>query len=127
MTNNRFFALLGFFTLAAVVGALACHYLLPIDYAKWLTGGTILLFISFCLVLFYLGKRTARAENKFLFTNVFMGVTMVKLFLCVGLIAAYALLGSPANKLFVIPFFLSYTIYTALEITFLMKLARETS
>ena len=127
MTNNRFLTLLCFFTLAAVVGALACHYLLPIGYALPLTVGTIVLFIAFCGGLFYLGKRTARAENKFLFTNVFMGATMLKLFMCGGLIAAYVFLGSPENKLFVVPFFLSYMVYTALEVTFLMKLSGETS
>ncbi len=127
MTYNRFFILLGFFTLAAIVGALTSHYLLPIAYALPLTIVTIVLFIAFCGGLFYLGKRTARAKNKFLFTNVFMGVTMLKLFICCGLIAAYIFLGHPENKLFVVPFFISYLVYTTLEITFLIKLARETS
>ena len=127
MTYNRFFILLGFFTLTAIIGALTSHYLLPIAYALPLTIVTIVLFVAFCGGLFYLGKRTARAKNKFLFTNVFMGVTMLKLFICGGLIAAYIFLGHPENKLFVVPFFISYLVYTTLEITFLIKLARETN
>jgi hypothetical protein len=126
MTYNRFFTLLGIFTLIAIVGASICHYFLPISYALPLTVATIVLFIVFCGGLFYLGKRTARAKNKMLFTNVFMGVTMLKMFACGGMIGAYAYLSSPENKLFVVPFFLSYMVYTLLEITFLVKLARET-
>ncbi len=123
MTNARFYSLLGMFTAAAATLALGSHWLLPIDYAIPLTVGTILLLGSFCAGLFWLAKRTVASENKYLFTNVFMGVTMLKLFLCGGLIGAYVLLGAPANKLFVVPFFLSYLVYTGLEILFLIKLA----
>jgi len=127
MTYARFFKLLGIFTAIAVVFSVICHFLLPINYAIPLTVGTILLFCAFCVGLFWLGDRTARAENKFLFTNVFMGVTMLKLFICGGLIAAYFFLAAPENKFFVVPFFLTYLVYTALEIIFLIKLAGDTA
>ncbi|MFT5997606.1 MAG: hypothetical protein ACI81P_000051 [Neolewinella sp.] len=127
MTYSRFFTLLGIFTAVAVVISLICHALLPLGYAIPLTVGTILLFCAFCIGLFWVGSRTANAENKYLFSNVFMGVTMLKLFLCGGLIAAYFFLGEPENKLFVVPFFLSYLVYTTLEIVFLIKLAGNTA
>lgn len=127
MTYKQFFAYLGSFTLVAILCAMAFHYWLPIAYAVPFTTATIVVFIAFCVGLFHLGKRTAGAENKFLFTNVFMGVTMLKMFVCGGAIAAYAYLAGPENKLFVVPFFLSYIVFTALEVTFLMKLARKTS
>jgi hypothetical protein len=127
MTYARFFTLLGIFTTVAVVISLICHYVLPIDYAIPLTVGTILLFCAFCVGLFWVGNRTARSENKFLFTNVFMGVTMLKLFLSGGLISAYFFMTEPENKLFVVPFFLSYLVYTILEIVFLIKLAGNTA
>jgi hypothetical protein len=127
MTYARFFTLLGIFTALAVVISLICHALLPIGYAIPLTVGTILLFCTFCIGLFWVGSRTAQAENKYLFTNVFMGVTMLKLFLCGGVIGAYVFLGEPENKFFVIPFFLNYLVYTTLEIIFLLKLAGNTA
>lgn len=123
MTYPRFFSYLAVFTLVAIFAAAASHYLLAIDYALPLTVGTIFLFILFCVGLFWISSRTAGADNKFLFTNVFMVATMLKLFLCGGIIAAYAILAEPENKLFVVPFFLSYLIYTTLEIVFLVKLA----
>lgn len=127
MTYPRFFQLLALCTACAVAGAVLAHYLLPIAYALPFTVMTIVFYILFCLGLFFLGKRTAGAENKMLFTNVFMGVTMVKMFASGGMIAAYALLATPENKLFVVPFFVSYLLYTLLEIIFLMKLARVTA
>jgi hypothetical protein len=52
-----------------------------------------------------------------------MGITMVKLFLCGGTMVAYVVLAEPENKLFVVPFFLSYLVYTSLEVMVLVKLA----
>jgi hypothetical protein len=126
MTDARFYTLLALFSAGAAAAAAAAHFLLPIGYALPLTFGSIVMFIIITLVMYYAGKRTAGSENKFLFTNVFMGVTMLKFFLCGGTIAAYALLAAPENKLFVVPFFSSYLIYTALEIVFLLKLSGMT-
>lgn len=127
MTYPRFYTLLAIFTAVAAAAAVVAHLLLSIGYAVPLTVGSILMFVAICAGMFYVGKRTAGSENKFMFTNAFMGITMFKLFLCGGLIAAYAFLGAPENKLFVVPFFLSYLIYTVLEIIFLVKLAGNTS
>ncbi|TXF91529.1 hypothetical protein FUA23_02195 [Neolewinella aurantiaca] len=127
MTYSRFFVLLAIFTVIAAAAAAVAHLFLPISFAIPLTIGAIVLLMGISVLMFYAGQRTAAAENKFLFTNAFMGVTMIKFFLCGGLIAAYALLAEPENKLFVVPFFSTYLIYTALEIVFLVKLAGNTS
>jgi len=127
MTYARFFTLLALFTAIAALCAVAAHYFLPIGYALPLTVGTIFFFIGVCSVMFYFGKRTAGADNKMLFTNVFMGLTMAKMFLSGAAIGVYAYLARPDSKLFIIPFFVSYVIYTVLEIMFLFRLARITS
>lgn len=127
MTHTRFYTLLALFTAGAVAAAAIPHFFLPIGYALPLTVGIILMFVAITLVMFYAGKRTAGSENKLLFTNVFMGLTMLKFFLCGGTIAAYVLLSTPENKLFIIPFFSSYIIYTVLEVIFLLKLSGTTS
>ncbi len=127
MTSQRFYTLLAIFTAVAVAAAVAAHLLLSIGYALPLTIGTVLLFIAISVAMFYIGKRTARSENKYLFTNAFMGITMLKLFLCAGIILGYVFLGNPKDKLFIIPFFATYFIYTVLEVTFMIRLASETS
>jgi hypothetical protein len=123
MTNSRFYSLLGIFSLVAILAAAACHYWLPLDYALPLTIGTIVGLLLLTVVIFLISKRTAAAENKHLFGNAFMGITMVKLFLCGGTMVAYVVLAEPENKLFVVPFFLSYLVYTSLEVMVLVKLA----
>ncbi|MEM1358621.1 MAG: hypothetical protein AAGF89_10490 [Bacteroidota bacterium] len=125
MTYSRFFSLLAIFTLIALGGVAAAHALLPLAYAVPLSSVAVVLLLVLCIGIFWLGKRTATSENKFLFGNVFMGVTMLKLFLCGGLIGAYIYLGNPENKYFVIPFFFAYLVYTVLEIVCLVKLAAE--
>jgi hypothetical protein len=126
MTYPRFFRLFAAAALIAAGGALTCHALLPLDYAVPLTVGIFLLLASLSLAIFWIGKRTATAKNKFLFGNAFLGITMIKLFLCGGLAAAYILLGAPENKLFIIPFFLIYLTFTLLEVVVLVKIAADT-
>lgn len=125
MTYSRFFSLLAIFSLVAVGGVVAAHALLPLTYAIPLSSTAIVLLLLLCVGIFWLGKRTANSENKFLFGNVFMGVTMLKLFVCGGLIGSYIYLGNPENKYFVVPFFFAYLVYTILEIVCLVKLAAE--
>ena len=123
MTNSRFYSLLGIFSLLAIVATGICHYLLPLDYALPLTIGALMGLLLLSVGIFFVSKRTAVAENKYLFGNAFMGITTLKLFLCGGTLAAYILLGNPENKLFVIPFFLIYLTYTILEVLVLVRLA----
>lgn len=126
MTYSQFFTLFAVAALIAAGGAMICHALLPLDYALPLTAGIFILLALLSIGIFWVGKRTAAAKNKFLFGNAFMGLTMVKLFLCGGVAAAYILLGAPENKLFIIPFFLIYLSFTLLEVVALVRLAATT-
>ena len=78
-----------------------------------------------CALMFWLGKRTASADNKLLFGNVFMGMTGLKMFLCAGVLVAYIMLGDPPNSLFVIPVFFVYFVFTLLEVVALVMISRE--
>jgi hypothetical protein len=123
MTTSRFFFLLGLVTLVAVLGVVGCHLLLPLDYALPFSVATGVLFVLICTALFFLGRRSAGAENKMLFSNVFLGATLVKMLLCGVLVVGYAILGEPESKLFIVPFFWLYAVYTAFEVYFLMRLS----
>ncbi|MEM7575742.1 MAG: hypothetical protein AAF433_22755 [Bacteroidota bacterium] len=90
-----------------------------------LTVIAIVLFILLSLAMYYLGDRTAKATNRHLFTSVTMGFTFLKMMASAGLILVYALLFEPADKLFVLPFFLIYLLYSAFELIFMIKLARQ--
>ncbi len=123
MLTSRFLLLLAAVTVLAVAGVAACHALLPIGYALPFSIATLLLFLVVSVVIFFLGRRSAGATNKHLFSNVFMGATMVKMLLCGMLVAGYVILGEPASKLFIVPFFWLYLVYTGFEVYFLMKLS----
>ena len=123
MLTSRFFGLLAAVSGLAALGAFLCHWLLPIDYAVPFTIATGLVFAFICVALFFLGRRSAGAENRMLFSNVFLGLTMVKMLLCGMLVVGYVLLGEPASKLFIVPFFWLYLVYTGFEVYFLMKLS----
>lgn len=125
MTYPRFFLSLAATTLVAALLAAFAHYYLEISYAMPLTVGMIVLMIILSVAIFVLGKRTATADNKFLFGNVFMGATLVKMFACGGIVVTYILLAKPPGKMFIVPFFTTYFCFTLLEIIFLVILAGE--
>lgn len=74
--------------------------------------------------MYYAGRNAARSSNKNDFTNIIMGFTMGKMVLSFVLIFAYLKLVEPADKIFVLPFFSIYLIYTVFETYFMMKLGR---
>ena len=127
MPTARFFTLLAAVSGLAALGAFGCHYFLEIDYAVPFTIATGLVFAFLCVLLFFLGRRSAGAENRMLFSNVFLGLTMVKMLLCGMLVVGYVILAEPGNKLFIVPFFYLYLVYTAFEVYFLMKLSAVVS
>ncbi len=102
----------------AQVAVLAPHWILSLV--------AIILFFLLSVGVFYLGKYTARSTNRHTFTNVILGFTIVKMFLSGGGILMYALLAEPQDKLFILPFFLIYLLYTVFEVYVLIRLAQET-
>ena len=123
MTYRQFFIWLAVTTGLATVAAVVAHQLLDIGFATALTVTVILLLTALTGLLFFLGKRTAGAENKHLFGNIFMALTMLQMFLVGGTVAAFFVLGNPSNKLFVVPFFTSYLLYAVFQVVCLVILA----
>ena len=123
MPTSRFLYLLGGVSLLALAGLALCHWLLPIDYALPFSVLTLLLFLGITVALFFVGRRSAGAKNRMLFGNVFLAATIAKMFLCGMLVVGYVILGEPTSKLFIVPFFWLYLVYTGFEVYFLMKLS----
>lgn len=112
-------------TLLAFAGGVGIYLALDVAYATPVIIGMGVLLAIVCALMFWLGKRTAGSENKFLFGNIFMGMTGLKMFLCAGVLMAYIMLMNPPNSLFVIPVFFVYLVYTTLEVVALVMLSRE--
>lgn len=127
MQNKQFWQILVVVTLATALISAALHAL-PKLLPHWpLSLLAIFIFTVLSILIYFLGKRAATATNKHLFTNVVMGFTLVKMLFSGLAVVAYTLLAEPANKLFVLPFFLIYGIYTSLEVYVMVRLARQTA
>ena len=81
-------------------------------------------FMLLSIVMYYAGRKAAYSSNKHDFTNIIMGFTMGKMALSFMLIFAYLKLAEPTDKIFILPFFAIYLIYTIFETYFMMKLSR---
>ena len=126
MTDGRFYKGLGLTTLVAVGGAAGLHALMDLDYALGLTVTAIVVLALACVGMFYAGRWAAGHRNKFMFNNVFLGLTMVKMFGAGIAVVVFALVAEPVNKLFVLPFFLVYLIFSVYEVYTLVVVARRT-
>jgi hypothetical protein len=89
-----------------------------------LAWGSLAAFILLSIAMYFAGRRAALSTNKHDFTNVLMGFTAGKMFLSIAAIYGYHQLAQPATKLFIVPFFSIYLIYTIFESYFMMRLGR---
>lgn len=93
----------------------------PYNTLAW---GSLVAFIALSAAMYAAGQRAAQSSNKNDFTTVLMGFTAGKMFLAIIAIYGYNQLAQPATKLFIVPFFSVYFIYTAFETYFMMRLGR---
>lgn len=124
MSARSFYQQLAFISIPTAIAIYFVHripILAPHSLFSWIS---ILLFIGLCIFMFYVGRKTALSKNKNDFTNAFLIFLMVKLFSCAILAIAYLKVVEPETKLFVLPFFGLYIIYTTFEVVFLTKLGR---
>jgi len=125
MSYQQFFLGLAISTLLAVGGVFGLTTAFDVRYAMPVIIGMGILLASICVIMFWLGKRTASAENKHLFGNVFIGMTGFKMFLCAGVLIGYIFIAKPPDSMFIIPVFLVYLAYTVLEVISLIRLSGE--
>lgn len=88
---------------------------------SWLS---LALFVGLSVLMYYVGKRSAKSENKNDFTSIVLGFTIGKMFLSIMVIYVYLMLAQPEGKWFVLPFFIVYFMFTAFETYFMMRLGK---
>jgi hypothetical protein len=125
MKLNTF--LIRLFVLSLVV-ALALFVLHSMEeFAPYflLSWGSFIFFIFFSFCIFLLGRKGAASKNKQLFSQIFLGATVIKLFVSLSLVLAYFFTTNPASKFFILPFFFVYFCYTVFEVYFMTKLGNS--
>ncbi len=84
----------------------------------------IAFFVLWSAVMFFSIHKKDNSKP-YTFINAVMVFTMGKLILSAVLIVVYFKVTEPASKIFILPFFATYIIYTIFETRFMMKLGRR--
>lgn len=124
MSSTSFYKQLLFISLPTTVAMILVHQLPILKPHMGIGFASLAFFIALSISMFYAGKAAASSPNKNAFTNAFLIFLMLKLFLCASLSIGYLKIAKPDTKLFVLPFFALYIIYTTFEVLFLIKLGQ---
>ncbi|GAB5555360.1 MAG: hypothetical protein Sapg2KO_49510 [Saprospiraceae bacterium] len=124
MENSTFYKQLIFISAPTAVAVYFIHQIPALQEHLSLGWISLGFFIGLSVFMFLVGKRAAASENKNNFTNAFLIFLMLKLFLCASLMIGYLKIFEPETKLFILPFFSLYIIYTIFEVFFLIKLGK---
>ena len=125
MPTNTFFRqlfILSAVTAIALFGINQLEVLYPYRLFSWIS---LAFFIILTLAMFFVGLWTAKSNNKNAFTGTILGFTFAKIVLSFVVVLAYHQVAQPTSKAFVIPFFITYLVYTAFETWFMMELGRQ--
>ncbi|MGB0861505.1 MAG: hypothetical protein ACPG19_06385 [Saprospiraceae bacterium] len=125
MRHQKFFGQLAFcFGLSVIVIALL-NYLPVLQAHQLLSWLSLLFFTIISLAAYFFGIHSANSSNKNDFNNVFIILTTTKLLLSLFLVWFYQIFTEPTTKLFILPFFLIYIIFTIFESYILIRLGKD--
>lgn len=124
MSARPFFIQLFGLSLAASVGLFFLLRLPQWQAYQGFAWACLALFIAISVLMYFAGAKAARSSNKNDFTTVALGFSGGKIFLSAIAILVYVELAKPESKLFVLPFFFIYTVYTIFEVYFMIRLGR---
>lgn len=124
MSRRNFYLQLGILSAATVVGIFLLNKYTSLSAYQDLSWISVVFFLTLTVIMYNLGLSATRSDNKNQFTNVVMGFTFFKMMLSLLIVISYNKLAEPDTKLFVIPFFGIYIVYTLFEVWFMTKLGR---
>ena len=97
--------------------------LLPVfEVHQQLSWLSLILFFLISIIMYFTGRWGINNENKNTFIGLMYAYMGGKMFLSTILIILYYYYAEPDTKLFILPFFVVYLIFTVFESYFLMKL-----
>lgn len=125
MTQPTFLKQMGFVSLAIAALLVVLYSFMPFQPYWGLGLISWLMFALLTFLMFYFGKKAAASSNRNNFTTLILGVTVVKMFLAIGVVFLYFSIAQPTSRMFVVPFLLVYFFYTIYETYVLMVLSKE--
>lgn len=127
MTSKGFFVQLAIISALVAAGLFFIIRLPQVQPHAMLSWLSLLFFMALSAVIFFSGRRSAENANKNVFTNTVLGFTMTKMLVCATIVVAYHKIVQPESKWFLLPFFVTYLIFTIFETYWMMKLARTSA
>jgi hypothetical protein len=127
MSQRRFYLQLILLSLAVAIALYFLHLLPQLAAYAGLSWISLVFFIVLSVVMYEVGSQAATSDNKHNFTNTVIGFTIGKMMIAILIILGYLKLAEPETKLFVLPFFGIYLIYTIFETYFMIRLGKMDS
>ena len=124
MSRKQFFIQLAGITVFTILATWLIHQNTTFQAHQNLSWIGLALFFVISILMYIFGYQAAQSSSKNQFTTTVMGFTMGKIFLSLILIFGYNSLVEPKTKLFILPFFGIYAIFTIFETYFMMKLGK---
>ena len=93
----------------------------PYQGLSWLSSS---FFILLSIIMYLAGQKAAQSQNKNNFSRVVFGFIGVKMMLSVVLVFIYSETVRPTSGHFLVPFFVTYLVYTIFETHFMMKIGQ---
>lgn len=89
-----------------------------------LSGLSLLGFVLLSIAMFFVGRAAAASQDRYAFSRMVLVFTLMKMVVAVVVVLIYTSWAQPDNKLFILPFFVVYLIFTIFETHFLMRLGK---
>lgn len=124
MSQGRFYLQLILLSLLVAIALYFLHQLPQLQAYSLLSWISLVFFIVLSAIMYRVGYQAAVSDNKHHFTNTVMGFTIGKMMIAILIILGYLKLAEPETKLFVLPFFGIYLIYTIFETYFMIRLGK---
>jgi hypothetical protein len=125
MSTNRFFILLSTVSLGvSLMSLLLGQIFATFQQYGSVTWWSLGIFIPLSIAMFFGGKIAAKSVDKYIFSNLIMPFTFLKMFLSVAGLVVYKKIYHPETKFFLLPFFFVYLIFTIFETFFMVKLSK---
>jgi len=124
MSKKNFFKQLGIGSAILIICLYFIHQLPVFQGFFDFSMISIVLFIIFCIGMYFFGYSAAVSTNKSAFTGIVLISIFGKMLFSIILIVVYSKLREPETRMFLLPFIVVYLYYTAFETYFLMKLGK---
>jgi len=118
----RQLSIISILTAIVLFGLNQWSLLSPYQDFSWIS---LSFFVLLTLAMYGVGSLTAKSKSSAAFTGTILGFTFAKMLFSLVIVIAYFKYMKPSSKVFVIPFFLVYLVFTSFETWFMMKLGKH--